>query len=206
MNIIVSVVGGVLLYEYFKVQKMIDRHEKCSKSMERMQDTMKKCSDCNRAINDVAETCNQFNISAPSIQNTSNNCKSSTPNTSNMLYESFENHNQPEQTQVCFDNTLAVTKLNKCEDCTSPTGKITKNRFFNYIREQRPKRCGQQQKIIVKESAFKWKQLAEADKLNYTYFAVRMREKSISKDQTHFSDPINKNTTNNNTTNRNKTN
>ena len=196
MNIIFSVVGGALLYEVCKVQRMIARHEKCSKSMEQMQDTIKKCSECSQALNDLSHTCCQINCFVPdSFQNdTINSSKSATLNTNDLLFKSCELENSSELNEPSFDPGVSTnqTKADESKCPSSPTGKITRNPFFNYVREQRPKRCGQQQKIIIKESAFKWKQLSDEDKFGYTYCAVQMREKLNNKDHKIISNTLNK--------------
>lgn len=155
MSIIFSVIGGALLYGVCRVHNMIAQHEKYSKKLEQMQDTITKCTECSQAF---------------------------TVNTTDLLFNSCELKNSSEQDQSFMDH-FEKTSQNKLEDSKSPNGKITRNPFFNYVREQRPKRCGQPQKIFIKESAFKWKHLSKDDKFNYTYCAVHMRERSNNKDK-----------------------
>lgn len=64
------------------------------------------------------------------------------------------------------------SKVTKCvADCPHTTacrpGKITKNAFFNFVREIRVQRCGYQQTVIVQEAARKWRAMTCLEKSRY---------------------------------------
>ena len=51
-------------------------------------------------------------------------------------------------------------------------GKVSKNPFFNFIREVRKDHCGEQQKLIVKEAAQKWRRMNCQQKCQYRQNAI----------------------------------
>ncbi|CAO1415080.1 unnamed protein product [Diamesa serratosioi] len=211
MDIVFGVAGSVLMYELCKVHKILVGHEKCAKSMEKMYSTIKQCPQCSLALNELSENYNQMNDFNPIANSSMNNSSSIPPNSTatfndcepenntNTVYNTatsgaVKNSNHTDH----FDSHSNSTSNNTGDNSTSVAakGKITRNPFLNYCREIRVKRLGLQQSVIVKESACKWKQLTEADKMNYTFCAVHIRERTLAKDQKIHSRSLNQNKTN----------
>lgn len=59
--------------------------------------------------------------------------------------------------------------------CCRPSkpGKITKNNFFNYLRERRLQECGKNPRQLVHDASIDWGQMNEQQKQQYTKSNVR---------------------------------
>lgn len=169
MNFVFGLAGSALMYELCKVHKMIVHQEKCVKSMEKMYNTIIQCPHCSLALHELSEDCVMMNNLTKDSAYNSETCgnQSSVNQTFDNQTCGSENYFEPNSTSTPMKTSTCVLK-----------GKITKNPFFNYCREYRAKRPGQQQKMIIKESACKWKQLSRCDKMNYSFSAVQQREKT----------------------------
>lgn len=179
MNFVFGLAGSALMYELCKVHKMIVGQEKCVKSMEKMYNTIKQCPHCSRALHELSEDCVMMNnLTKDSAYNSEACGNQENPNqtfadqtwddkTSENQTCGSENYFEPNSTSTPMKNSTCILK-----------GKITKNPFLNYCRENRSKRPGQQQKMLIKESAYKWKHFSKCDKMNYSFNAVNLREKS----------------------------
>lgn len=188
MNIVLGVAGSVLMYELCRIHLQLVGNEKCAKNMEKLYNTIKQCPHCSQALHNLSEDCdmtNDFVQRAGTSQNHNNNTTNEYDACENQNQSSSIYHTIPDNPEIvnngngakyCFDPSSTSTPTKTEDSCIIVKGKITKNPFFNYCREHRAKRLGQQQKIIVKESASKWKQLTKCDRMNYSFSAVHLRE------------------------------
>lgn len=186
MNIVLGVAGSVLMYELCRIHMQLVGNEKCGKSMQILYNTIKECPHCSKALHDLSGECNMTNDFVPRAETSQNHNNNTTKeydacenqNQSSSVYHTMnaEINNNGNGAEYCFDACRTSTPTNTEDSRIIVTGKITKNPFLNYCREHRAKRLGQQQKIIVKESASKWKQLTKCDRMNYSFSAVNLRE------------------------------